>query len=318
MSRVEATAVRRRVIAVLSGALAPLCVRVAQAHSSVVTAPSDRAGDAALVGTVIAVAAVAYCVGLHRIWQRATRGHRDLLIHGLGFAGGLAAVALALLSPLDRWGTELFALHMVQHEVLMLIAAPLLVLGRPLPVFLWAFSGRSRTWVAQVSHAHSVQVVWAAMLTPMVAWLLHALVLWIWHAPPLFEAALRNGTVHDIQHVSFLASALVFWAAMIETRKQTQQGAVIIYLFTTTVHTSVLGALITFAARPWYAAYMQTPRNWGLSALEDQQLGGLIMWVPGSLVYVAIALVLLVRWIRASAGTDWSSLEPKHPEPPSS
>jgi putative membrane protein len=124
--------------------------------------------------------------------------------------------------------------------------------------------------------------------------------LWIWHAPRLFESALRHETVHDIQHLSFLASALVFWAAMVEARKQAQQGAAIVYLFTTTVHTSVLGALITFATRPWYAAYLQTPRGWGLSALEDQQLGGLIMWVPGSLVYVGVALALLVRWIRAS------------------
>jgi len=189
---------------------------------------------------------------------------------------------------------------MIQHEILMLIGAPLLVVGRPLPLWLWALSGRARAWIAQLAHGRSVQVVWTALLSPIVAWLLHALVLWIWHAPRLFEGALRHETVHDVQHLSFLASALVFWAAMVEARKQAQQGAAIIYLFTTTVHTSVLGALITFATRPWYAAYLQTPRDWGLSALEDQQLGGLIMWVPGSLVYVGIALALLVRWIRAS------------------
>jgi putative membrane protein len=297
MSSVTDTTARRCVVA---GACAPLCASVAHAHTILATAPSDRAGNAAIVGAVIGLAALGYGVGLRRLWYRGTRGHRDLVLRAVAFAGGLAAVGVALLSPLDRWGAQLFALHMIQHEILMLIGAPLLVVGRPLPLWLWALSGRARTWIAQLAHGRSVQVVWTALLSPIVAWLLHALVLWIWHAPRLFEGALRHETVHDIQHLSFLVSALVFWAAMVEARKQAQQGAAIVYLFTTTAHTSVLGALITFATRPWYAAYLQTPRDWDLSALEDQQLGGLIMWVPGSLVYVGIALALLVRWIRTS------------------
>jgi putative membrane protein len=209
-------------------------------------------------------------------------------------------VGLALLSPLDRWGAQLFALHMVQHELLMLIAAPLLVLGRPLPMFLWAFDERARAGLARLANSAVVQSIWSTLLSPLVAWLLHALALWLWHVPRFFDAVLQDAVLHDVQHLSFLLAALVFWAAMIETRRQEQQGAAILYLFTTTIHTSVLGALITFATRPWYAAYLQIPRAWGLTALEDQQLGGLIMWVPGSLVYVGIALALLVRWIRAS------------------
>jgi putative membrane protein len=223
-----------------------------------------------------------------------------MVLRAVAFAAGLASVGLALLSPLDRWGAQLFALHMIQHEMLMLIAAPLLVIGRPLPLWLWALPGRVRSSIARVARGRSVQMIWSMLLSPIVAWLLHALVLWTWHIPRLFEDALRNEAVHDVQHLCFLASALVFWAAMVEARKQAQQGAAIVYLFTTTIHTSVLGALITFTTRPWYAAYLQTPRDWGLSALEDQQLGGLIMWVPGSLVYVGVALALLVRWIRAS------------------
>jgi putative membrane protein len=105
--------------------------------------------------------------------------------------------------------------------------------------------------------------------------------------------------VHELQHLTFLLTALVFWAALFDERRRERQGAAILYLFTTTVHTSILGALITFAAHPWYASYLQTSTQWGLTALEDQQLGGLIMWVPGSLVYVGAALVLLARWIAA-------------------
>jgi putative membrane protein len=189
---------------------------------------------------------------------------------------------------------------MVQHEVLMLIAAPLLVLGRPLPVFLWAFPA---TWRLALGHASQTRVlsrVWSELTRPLTAWGLHALALWAWHTPRLFEAALVNRTLHDFQHISFLVTALLFWSALLHARAREAQGAAILYLFTTTVHTGVLGALITFGAHPWYPAYVETAPYWGFSALEDQQLGGLIMWVPGSLVYVGVALALLARWIKAS------------------
>jgi cytochrome c oxidase assembly factor CtaG len=210
-------------------------------------------------------------------------------------------LALALLSPLDRWGAELFAIHMVQHEALMLIAAPLLVLGRPLPVFLWAFSGSWRAGLARFSQNRTVGSLWAGLCAPLSGWILHALALWIWHAPRLFNAVLIHRGVHDLQHFTFLATALLFWTALFQERRRAHQGAAILYLFTTTVHTGVLGALITFAQRPWYSAYLQTSRSWGFTPLEDQQLGGLIMWVPGSLVYIGVALVLLARWIQSSS-----------------
>jgi cytochrome c oxidase assembly factor CtaG len=259
-----------------------------------------RGQGAAIVASIIALATLGYALGLRRIWRRRVRGQRETLLRAGSFAGGLASLAIALLSPLDRWGTQLFSLHMIQHEVLMLIAAPLLVLARPLPLFLWAFGERTRVALASMARSRSVQRFWHVLLAPVFAWLLHALVLWVWHAPPLFDAALRNSAIHDLQHLTFLIAALVFWAAMVESRRPEQQGAAILYLFTTTIHTSVLGALITFATRPWYSAYLETPTHWGLTAQEDQQLGGLIMWVPGSLVFVGIALALLVRWIQRS------------------
>jgi putative membrane protein len=290
----------RSCAAPLVGACLLLCASVSHAHTNIPTQPGDSDRNFAILAVVIGLAALGYGVGLRQLWYRGTRSHREMALRAVAFAGGLGSVGLALLSPLDRLGAQLFALHMIQHEILMLIAAPLLVVGRPLPLWLWSLPWRVRSGIARVTRGRAVQIVWTALLSPMAAWLLHALVLWIWHVPRFFEGALRDAAVHDTQHVCFLASALVFWAAMVEARKQAQQGAAIVYLFTTTIHTSVLGALITFAARPWYAAYLQTPREWGLSALEDQQLGGLIMWVPGSLVYVGVALALLVRWIRAS------------------
>jgi cytochrome c oxidase assembly factor CtaG len=189
---------------------------------------------------------------------------------------------------------------MTQHELLMLVAAPLMVLGRPLPYFLWAFPERARAVIGNVVKAGGVQRAWKTLLNPAVAWVLHAVVLWVWHAPALFDAALRNRGVHDLQHLTFLASALVFWAALFEERARERQGAAVLYLFTTTVHTGVLGALLTFATHPWYSAYLTAAPEWGFSPLEDQQLGGLIMWVPASLVYVGVGLALLARWIQAS------------------
>jgi putative membrane protein len=252
------------------------------------------------VGMPLLLTAGLYIRGLFCLWRRSGRGHGVRPTHALAFGAGWIALALSLLSPLDTLGGELFAVHMVQHEVLMLVAAPLLVLGRPLPVFLWAFPSNARAALARAGKSPWLASVWQSLTRPLAGWALHALALWIWHAPPLFEAALVDRGVHNLQHISFVATALLFWTALFQARARESQGAAILYLFTTTVHSSVLGALLTFAARPWYPSYLNTVPQWGLSALEDQQLGGLIMWVPASFVYIGIALVLLARWINAS------------------
>jgi len=216
------------------------------------------------------------------------------------FFAGLAVLTASLLPPLDRWSGTSFAFHMTQHELLMLIAAPLMVLGRPLPYF---FCGLPRAWrpgIARVIRHRGVRGPWSVLLNPAFAWALHAVVLWVWHAPTFFNAALLNRGVHDLQHLSFLVSALVFWSALFEERVRERQGAGVLYLFTTTVHTGVLGALLTFASHPWYSAYLSTTPEWGLAPLEDQQIGGLIMWVPASVVYVGVGLYLLARWIESS------------------
>jgi putative membrane protein len=268
------------------------------AHALLATSNTNDAVEQLQVALPIVVAAALYCRGLLRL--RSASGQRShLLWRALAFAGGLLALWIALSSRLDAWSAELFAAHMVQHETLMLVAAPLLVLGRPLPLFLWAFSATRRSALATLVRPVLLRRLWSGLLSPGVAWSLHALALWVWHAPRFFNVALLNRGIHDLQHLTFLLTALVFWTALFDERRRERQGAAILYLFTTTVHTSILGALITFAAHPWYASYLQTSNHWHLTALEDQQLGGLIMWVPGSLAYVGAALVLLARWIAA-------------------
>ena len=125
--------------------------------------------------------------------------------------------------------------------------------------------------------------------------------LWLWHAPPLFEASLRSEGVHTLQHISLLATALLFWWSVLGTAKRGAQGGALVSLFTTMVHTGALGALLTLSSAVWYPSYAPTAPVFGLTAPEDQQLGGLIMWVPAGLVYVIVGLALANRWL-GSAG----------------
>jgi putative membrane protein len=135
-------------------------------------------------------------------------------------------------------------------------------------------------------------------------------VLWAWHAPSLFQATLTSDWVHTAQHLSFLLSALFFWWAVLHERTGDaagmNRGMALLYVFTTAVHTSILGALLTFSPSVWYPAYSQTAPAWGLSALEDQQIGGLIMWVPAGLTYIFAAMLIFTAWLRES---EWRVLQ---------
>jgi len=213
---------------------------------------------------------------------------------------GWLSLALALVSPLHPMGEVLFSAHMVQHEILMLVAAPLLVLSRPLVTFLWAVPFSWRRALGRLSKTGLIRKPWLWLTAPLVAWSVHALAIWIWHAPILFEASVRNDAVHTAQHLSFFLSALLFWWTLLYAHGRRAYGSGVLYIFTTALHTGVLGALLTFAPRLWYPIYANTTRAWGLSPLEDQQLGGLIMWVPASLVYLATGLALFAAWMKES------------------
>jgi len=215
------------------------------------------------------------------------------------FAGGWCLLALALLSPLHRLSTVLFSAHMVQHELLMVAAAPLLVLGRPLLPALWALPIGWRRALGAWSASTPVRAAWSGLTRPAVAWSMHAAAIWVWHVPLLFQATLQSELVHSLQHLSFLGSALLFWWALLQVRDgRLGAPAAVVYLFTTAVHTSLLGALLAFSSRIWYPVYRSTSTSWGLSPLEDQQLAGLIMWVPAGLGYLAAALAIAASWLR--------------------
>lgn len=249
----------------------------------------------------LALTAFLYWRGLRRVLRESARGRELRRMEAWAFSFGWLALFVALLSPLHPWGEVLFSAHMTQHEILMLVAAPLLVLGRPLVPFLWSLPARWRPIVGGLGKRKSVQRTWRTITNPIVAWAIHAVALWMWHIPLLFQATLTSALVHTLQHLSFLGSALLFWWALIHGRRGLMgYGAAVLYLFTTSVHSGVLGALITFARSAWYPAYADSTASWGLTPLEDQQLGGLIMWVPAGLVYIIAGLALMVGWMRES------------------
>ena len=217
------------------------------------------------------------------------------------FAAGWLTLLIALISPLHQLGSVLFAAHMSQHELLMLIAAPLLVLGRPLVPFLFAFSPEWRISIGRITKLKSLNAVWKKLTQPLSVWLLHGFTLWIWHLPSLYQATLESDFIHALQHISFLGTALLFWWTLIYGRYgRMGYGTAVLYIFTTGVHSSILGALLTFSHNVWYPIYDGRTIAFGLKAIEDQQLGGLIMWVPSGMVFIALGLALFAAWLGES------------------
>jgi putative membrane protein len=251
-----------------------------------------------LVLCALAISLLLYARGFQRLRARSKARSQALRNRqALAFFGGWAVLVAALVSPLDALGAALFSAHMVQHELLMIVAAPLLVLGRPLGVWVWALPARWRRRVGGAVRWRPLKAVWHCITAPIAAWLLHAAALWLWHAPPLFQAALTHPGVHTLQHTSFLASALLFWWTIFRQHAGSAGGTAMLSLFTTMVHTGALGALLTLAPGLWYPLYVEPTTALGFDPLQDQQMGGLVMWVPGGVAYFASALFIAARWL---------------------
>jgi putative membrane protein len=237
-------------------------------------------------GVVMALAAagILYSLGLTELWSK-QKGRGVRPFEAACFWIGLLSAALALLSPIHFLSETMFAMHMTQHEILILIAAPLICLGRPGLVWLSALPKQSAAALAKVGKWKPL----AALGTPIAAWLLHAAALWIWHIPAAFNATAKSEFAHAAQHISFFATAILFWWAVMHHRhRRVSYGFAVLYMFTTAMHSGLLGALLTLARAPWYSAY----------SLADQQIGGLIMWIPAGLVYVIAGLAFLAGWMR--------------------
>jgi putative membrane protein len=242
--------------------------------------------------------ALLYALGLRRLWR--TEGGRRTVRpwQTAAFAIGCASASGALLSRLDAVSDILFSAHMAQHEILMLVSAPLMVLGRPFVVTLWSVSPAMRDRVAGVARSQAVSTVWETISGPLTVLVLHAVVLWAWHLPFFFEAALHNESIHVVQHLCFFLTAALFWWALIHGRYgRLGYGIAVLYVFATAMQTEVLGALLTFGSHAWYPTHAARTAAAGMDAVTDQQLAGVVMWIPFGVVFVLVALGLFAAWL---------------------
>lgn len=248
-----------------------------------------------------AVAAWAYGRGLRRLWARAGAGRVTSPGQAACFFAGLAAVVVVLVPPVEHLAGERLWGHMVQHVVLVAVAAPLIVLGNPLATLSWALPDGMRRPLSPGSRRLTRSLVshhgaWAAAALGA-----HTAALWAWHVPGPYEAALRSEALHVLEHASLFATALVFWWVVVGSRRRALYGPGVLVTFAAALQGSALGGLMTLAAEPWYPSYATRGGGGGgggLTPLEDQQVAGVVMWGPCGAIYALAAVLLFAAWIR--------------------
>jgi putative membrane protein len=226
----------------------------------------------------------------------------------LSFAAGIATLIAALVSPLDSLGGTLLSAHMAQHGLLAGVAPPMLLMARPRVAVAWGLKPlwnldplASRVWRWMTAAARRLSA-------PALATGLHAVMLWAWHAPALFDAAVASDAVHALQHLCFFVPALFFWQALLDAGSPRRAAIAIVAAFLTFMHTGLLGGLLTMAPQPLYAPYFGRAQVWGLTPLEDQQLAGVLMWIPLGLPYLAVGLWLASRVLTVDVRTARTSI----------
>ena len=242
------------------------------------------------------------------LWWRAVRRVDHAHPHNpvprrrsVAFFGGLAAVAVALLSGIDRYDTTLFWVHMVQHVLLMFVAAPLIALAAPVTLLLRvATPGVRRRWILPVLHSRVLRV----LSFPVVAWLIFAGVMWASHFSPLFDAALEDPLIHDLEHALFLGAALLFWwpaVAQDPAPWRMPHPVRAMYVFLQMPQNTFLAVVLLGAGAPLYSHYVTLVRDWGPTPLEDQRLAAGLMWILGDAIFLLAILLIVAAWLRADA-----------------
>jgi putative membrane protein len=268
----------------------------ALAHTAAAAQPGWQGPEPWMLVPMLLTAAV-YAIGLTRLRRRSDHGRSELARRARIFGLGLAVLAGATLSPLHALGARSFTAHMIEHELIMLAAAPLLVWSRPLGVMLWAFPASGRRRLAAVGRSRAGAGTWRTLSDPWLATALQSAALWIWHLPSLFDRALRSEGWHAGQHLAFFVTSLLFWSAMLGPRRNAWISAAC--LFVTSMTAGALGAFMALSESPWYGPYAALGlAAFGLSPTEDQQLAGALMWAPGGLFHAVVAVAILAPHLR--------------------
>jgi putative membrane protein len=262
------------------------------------------------VAVPLAVAVVVFLRGAWRL-RRGPRpgiGAARLLAAAVGFT----AAGLALSEPVHVAAHLLFSAHMVQHLLLVSIAAPALLLADPCAAMLWGLPHPARRATGRLlAPGHPVRRALTSLTRMTVAWPAYVLVLWLWHLPAPYEAALRNGPLHDVEHVLFFGTAVLFWwpalGAAPRLGPPPHPAARVAYLVLGAVQSAALGLLLSTRSEALYPSYAATAPGWGLTGSEDQALGGVLMWSVGAAIDMAAVLYVLWRVLSGRAFLDRSA-----------
>jgi putative membrane protein len=231
-------------------------------------------------------------------------------LRAAAFFAGIIAVALALLSPIAVYSERLFFMHMIQHLLLLLVAPPLLLLGRPLVPSLWGLPAPWRVRVGQeLVPGRPLARLGHLLTTPLVAVAAFVITLAVWHIPDFYDAAQGRSVTHDLEHLMFFGTALLYWWPVIHPaggRRRLSYGRALPYLLPPFLESIVIGVLLTFAERPLYRTYADVAMPWGFTVVNDQQLGGLIMWIPGGMFFLIPLIGLLMALLRQEDARDTS------------
>jgi putative membrane protein len=254
----------------------------------------------------VTVAGLLYWLG-----GRGRRGRTEPL-RVVAFVGGLATIVLALDSPIDGYADQLFWMHMVQHVLLLTVAPPLIVLGRPWPRMWRALPLQFRTRVGRGLVRSGVAAPLRALARPLPAFLLFNGTIVVWHLPVLYNATLSSGAVHQLEHATFFFTGLLFWARVIDPgplRPRLEWPLRIACVAGAMTVSFAVALVLVLAPHPLIAHYTTIAhRPGGISALDDQQIAGGVMWVPGSIAYTLAALIGFYRWLEPENQTPRPAL----------
>ena len=249
------------------------------------------------VTLVVAVGLIAWFAALRRI-RRDHPSNPVPASRTLSLLGAALLLLIALQSVVERYDTTLFSVHMVQHLLLLFPIPILLLRAAPVTLLLRVASPRWRARLLALLQSRTV----GAASHPLIAWILLALVMWATHLSPLFDAALENPLLHDVEHLLYLTAALLFWAPVASldpVRHRLSRPAALVYLFTQMPQNSFLGVAIMWSPRVLYPHYGSLNRSWGPTPLDDQQLAGALMWLAGDALFLLAIFAVLAAWMRA-------------------